>query len=262
MWGGGKMKEMKYFLSFSLSLFILSSNVYAVTSYESCSYYKNSSPFQGYIEDLTVVTDAFVFYPETVTPNSAIAISIENMEIDCDSLWNIAGISTPSCPQTLDGIATLGDIKFGSLYASRENPNFNQIFEVGQSSNSYSSVFFGSLATQSFTAPSAPGTQTISGVCSVDRRNHPFQRSYQVVPTACSDSINNDGQQGADTLDPQCHTDCNVNNAASYVSSHTSEATPPNGSCPAPTLNLTGKAVLIIKSFLALLTNSVIAETR
>ena len=78
----------------------------------------------------------------------------------------------------------------------------------------------------------------------------------------CSDSLNNDGAEGADTLDPQCHTDCNVNNAASYVSSHTSEATPPNGSCPAPTLNLTGKAVLIIKSFLALLTNSVIAETR
>ncbi len=240
---------------------MLSSNVYAVTDYVRCSYFKNSSPFQGYIEDLTVVTEALVSYPETVIPNSTTAISIENMNIDCSSIWNISGIQTPSCPQTLIDTASLGSIKFDSLYASRENPNFNHFF-YAENGSSFSSVFFYSLATQSFTVPSAPGTQTINGVCSADRRDHPFQRSYRVVTTTCSDGLNNDGQQGADTLDPQCHTDCNVNNTGSYVSTHDSESTPPNGSCPAaPTLQLNGRAAFlqVVKNFIAFITTKAFA---
>ncbi len=76
---------------------------------------------------------------------------------------------------------------------------------------------------------------------------------------ACSDSLNNDGAEGADTLDPQCHSDCNANNTSSYVPTHDSESTQA-GTCPAPTLNLSGRAAALFKLVAAVFTESVFAE--
>lgn len=84
--------------------------------------------------------------------------------------------------------------------------------------------------------------------------------TYAVSGTQCNDGLNNDDAEGVDTLDPQCHTDCNVNNATSYVPNHNSETTPPNGTCPAaPTLNLNGRAAFlqVVKKLLTSITTSV-----
>ncbi len=251
---------MKYFLSALLVFSVFSNTVYAVSSYETCSHLGLSSPFQGFIERLTVDTTSSLSYPEIVTPNSIVAISIENMNIDCSSDYNI-GTETlpPTCPQTLEGVATLGDMKFGTLFASRNNPTF----DGGASSmGSQSGVYYGSLVTQNFTAPSTLGTQTISGVCSVDRKNKVFDRSYQVVATACSDSFDNDNDGLADANDPQCHTDCDVSKPGSYASNHNSETTPPNGTCPTPpTLELNARAAFfqVVKNFIAFITTKAFA---
>jgi hypothetical protein len=99
-----------------------------------------------------------------------------------------------------------------------------------------------------FTAPMTPGLyhmgftadKDISSWCKgpngkVGQCSTPFayeEADITITPSsACSDSLNNDSQQGIDTLDPECHTDCNVNNAISYVPTHNSESVGPNGSC-------------------------------
>jgi len=90
-----------------------------------------------------------------------------------------------------------------------------------------------------------------------------FLHTVQVASSQCSDGVSNDSDGLADTLDPQCHTDCNVNNPGSYVPSHTSETTPPNGSCPAPaaTLQINGRAAFlhVVKNFIALITSKAFA---
>lgn len=78
----------------------------------------------------------------------------------------------------------------------------------------------------------------------------------------CSDGLNNDNAQGADTLDPECHTDCNAANANSFAPNHTSETTPPNGTCPAAaTLQLNGRAAFfeVVKNFFAAITTKAFA---
>lgn len=130
-----------------------------------------------------------------------------------------------------------------------------------------------------FTAPSTPGTykmgfaayfsedpvsagfctgSTGAQVCGVTPFSY-TQANFTVSATACSDSLDNDSAQGADSADPQCHSDCNVNNAASYVPTHTSETTQA-GSCPAPTLNLTGRSAALFNSFVAFFTDKAVAQ--
>jgi hypothetical protein len=130
-----------------------------------------------------------------------------------------------------------------------------------------------------FTAPTTPGTYKMgfaaffsedpvaAGFCNNSIGSQPCgitpfsyaEISFVVTGTACSDSLNNDSAQGADSADPQCHSDCNVNNAASYVPTHTSETTQV-GSCPAPTLNLTGRSASLFNSFVSFFTNKAVAQ--
>jgi len=84
--------------------------------------------------------------------------------------------------------------------------------------------------------------------------------SFTVLAAApqCSDGINNnDGDNLVDQADPQCHTDCNVSNVGSYAPNHTSESSPPNGTCPAPaSLQINGRAAFfqVVKNFFASIT--------
>jgi len=89
-------------------------------------------------------------------------------------------------------------------------------------------------------------------------RNGNLSYTVSAPITQCSDRVNNnDGDNLIDTLDPQCHTDCNVNNIATYLATHNSESVAPNGIiCPAPTLQLNGRAAFfqVVKNFFASIT--------
>ncbi len=98
----------------------------------------------------------------------------------------------------------------------------------------------------SFAGPSAAGSYSVPVAVRVRFDNAPNGAAfkggsipYTIAPSSqCSDSLNNDSAQGADTLDPECHTDCNVNNAISYVPTHDSESVGPNGSCGSTETNM------------------------
>jgi len=116
---------------------------------------------------------------------------------------------------------------------------------------------------KTFTAPTAMGVYPIEIGIGVGMSGHSgIRKTYDVsmrVGEVCSDGIDNDSAQGADSLDPQCHTDCNANNPGSYSPTHNSETIPPNGvgSCPAPaSLQLNGRAAFfqVVKNFFASIT--------
>lgn len=54
-------------------------------------------------------------------------------------------------------------------------------------------------------------------------------------PFACSDGVDNDGAQGADSADPDCHTDGDAGNPTSYNPVDTIEETGGGGGTPPPT---------------------------
>lgn len=132
------------------------------------------------------------------------------------------------------------------------------------------------LSNSEFVAPTTPGTYNLlfgvnesptytphQGMEIVQPITYqPGSAVIQVVPSECSDAINNDNAQGADQADPECHTDCNASNTLSYVATHDSETTPPNGSCPAaPTLQLNGRAAFLqaAESFFVAITSKAFA---
>jgi len=125
-----------------------------------------------------------------------------------------------------------------------------------------------SLNSGSFVAPVTPGEYTVTfdaqevGPYAPQseyeiRSTTMIPNSVQIVVAAqlpqCSDGNNNDNAQGADINDPQCHSDCNVNNPGSYSPNHDSESVQA-GTCP--TLQLNGRAAFfkVVKNFFASIT--------
>jgi|GEM_PF-5815153 len=116
------------------------------------------------------------------------------------------------------------------------------------------------------TTPTSPGTYTVDAkhtfAASIEGssfwgENQRFVSYVVSNLTQCNDGINNDSDNLIDTLDPQCHTDCNVNNIATYSATHNSESVAPNGiTCQASTLQPNGRAAFfqVVKNFFASIT--------
>lgn len=160
---------------------------------------------------------------------------------------------------------TLGFPQSGPSGNSNFQFNFNPT-EFPLSVRPSSNLIFQNIGTISGTAPQTSGSYTLgfSSFFNPDLGTG-FISYYSYVPVGivveasaqCSDGVNNDNSQGADQADPECHTDCNASNTGSYVATHDSETTPPNGSCPvAATLQLNGRAAFfqVVKTFFASIT--------
>ena len=269
----------KTFVSSLIAVFLTFQLTFAATIWDGC--YGSYSSNANYNSSLDYRTDAMVTYQSQVEGGISNTITVSNLRFQCsennlppEECSQVAGNSTGAgsfeitAPVTLSAQMSYPPLLFQTTRldgtSSQGNSNFPDVYHTLEISAHSTSA--------NFTAPTQAGTYTIDGWADTGGETYmgsgtgvcPLAINYTVTApasAACSDSLNNDGAEGADTLDPQCHTDCNVNNAASYVSSHTSESTPPNGSCPAPTLNLSGRSAGSFLHFLAnLFTSKAIAQ--
>ena len=250
---------MKKIFGIIISLVVLATPVFAVTDYINCSVDESSN--SNYNHYMQYGTGAQVSYPATINTNSSASLIISGLTLSCAR----QGGAPESCDTTAGQLAGIGNASFNGIGASFANPAVTIYGQPGDGA----SVRFNSQSTESFTAPATPGSYNFSGTCNVRGEYSYPEFPYTVTGTLseCSDSINNDNAQGADTLDPQCHTDCNANNPGSYVPNHNSESTPPNGTCPAAaTLRLDGQPApgssgffQVIKNFVAFITTKAFA---
>ena len=215
--------KLKYFILLS-SVIGLSNNVFAVTQNIGCG----GEIFGDTIT--TFFTSSTVTYNQTVTNGAVSSIAMGQIYSNCNDAQ--VGSAPPVSGCTGSG-------PYGGL--SIDSP-----------------VQLSQQGVRNFVPTSANNTINTSGWTNGDQQGQcSYQFSYTVISTECSDNQPNDSDGLNDQADPQCHTDCNVNNLNSYAPNHNSETTPPNGTCPvAPTLNLNGRAAFlqVVKNFIAFVT--------
>ncbi len=241
------MKKNSFLFVFLLITIPLSAQALSVSASKSIFIIQSGNP--NYEEQLSVYFD-LAFNPPTVA-NQSTAISGSLMR----------GGQGGASPYSLVGeqvcVGCANSVTLSQSMFTKSNPT---------------TVSVAYPVSTTFTVPS-PGNYTLQIAASespefVGNIHHIDQYagsvSFTVPPTTplCSDGLNNDNAQGADTLDPECHTDCNAANANSFAPNHTSETTPPNGSCPAAaTLELNGRAAFleVVKTFFAAITTKAFA---
>ncbi len=225
--------KLKCFILLSF-VFGLSSNTFAVTQNVACF----GEEYGDTILRFNVMGQ--VSYDQNVTEGVMSSISISNVLYFCD------------------------EGQYGSTYhpCTRYNPDSGGVYitepvEFGQS-GTMNSPNSSQTATRNFTPTSARNTVDVSPYVPYGENcNYSFPYTVNPSTPQCSDNQPNDSDGLNDEDDPQCHTDCNVNNPNSYAPNHNSETTPPNGTCPvAPTLNLNGRAAFlqVVKNFIAFVT--------
>ena len=221
--------KLKHIAVSCFLMYGFSSNVFAVTQNIGCS----GEIFGDTIT--TFFTSSTVTYNQTVTDGAVSSIAMGQIYSDC----NDAQVGSAPPVSGCTGSGPYGGLSIDSPIQLSEQ-GARQF--VPTSANN-------TINTSGWTA----GTQ--QGQCS-------YQFTYTVVNSECSDNQPNDSDGLTDENDPQCHTDCNPNNFGSYVRSHDSESTPPNGTCPAPaTLQLNGRAAFlqVVKNFIAFITTKAFA---
>ena len=234
---------MKYFKTFLLSLFLFPTLSYGVTYLTTLHIYYDDAPQIPVPENIYCTGSVEVTAPYEVTRGSTFIITNK-----------AKGGLCPERPVDFDRIESSLN-----LY-----PNLFVVWKrYDPLTDSNSQATFNTPPTGNFDFESEIMMNTFY---SPIKSAFGFE-NYTVLISdhQCSDSINNDGQQGADTLDPECHTDCNVNNAGSYTPNHNSETTPPNGTCPTPpTLELNARAAFfqVVKNFIAFITTKAFAVTK
>lgn len=206
------------------------------------------------------IAQVFVLTPDSVSPGQTVTLfasgGIANLPPPDVKVAGALGCSQSGCPQN-----SYQDFSFSGYSFP------NTVFPL----NSNTSLQMGSIVG---TAPQVPGEYTLGfsafftpgSIMDVNYHAPTFsyeQRVITISTTICSDGLNNDGQQGADTLDPQCHSGCNTSNAGTYVATHNSETTPPEGStCSTPpTLELNARTAFfqVVKNFIAFITTKAFA---
>ena len=241
--------------------------VFSDSYWTGCS--SDTTTSSNYNSYLSYGTQAQIVYQSQVLGGSQNTITIGNLQSGCSEVSN----PPDSCPFSQNQAGgEIGGVGISSpvIISAPATGNVSFIRNTVNGTDYSTSIQFTGTESASFSAPSQAGQYQISAYSWSFHGTDGCEDSISYTVTApasteCSDNQPNDSDGLNDEADPQCHTDCNVNNAGSYVATHNSETTPPNGTCPTPpTLELNARAAFfqVVKNFIAFITTKAFAVTK